>query len=141
MFKEYSYEDNLYSSYDEDYGDKYARAFRSTPTTKSAGGTTVIIHATLPVFISKQVDGAVHTSIYNDNTPMQLVEGHWINGVETETVLTARGDTVDGNDVIRYEQGCTHFTSFVKWDYELTLLYTYPSLTIYPSTSIYPQGN
>ncbi len=95
------------SNVDKEFGDKYNRARRSTETRRLSEGTTSMDK---PFYISKDIGGDHHASIYNDSTPNQLVEGHWINGIETETKLFSRGEVF--TDAF-YDEGCTHFYSYV----------------------------
>lgn len=75
-----------------------------------------------PFYFSRVVGSDVYATIMNDDTPMQVVTGYYVNGIETakDANHVDRGESfIDGR---LYDEGVTHYSSYAKWDYEKYLI-------------------
>lgn len=95
---------------------KHKTASRSIETRRSY--TTGTTHSTSPFYFSRIVTGDHYASIYNDNTPMQIVEAHYINGVETNKGVNHIGRGEAFSDGRIYDEGVTHYKSYMLLDYD-----------------------
>ena len=101
--------------------DKHKTASRSVGTRRLTSGTT---SSDKPFYLSRVVNVGTEevpiyqhqASIYNDNTPMQVVEAHYIDGIETEDILVSRGEVF--TDCRLYDEGVTHYKSYMLLDYD-----------------------